>query len=258
MAEDKISSKTVAGSPNKGSCPETDTRGDSAELHHLLDAIFEQSGMDFRNYAYSSLKRRVWRRVIEEGTGTISGLQKLATVDPNCMERLLNSLTIHVSAMFRDPGFYLKLRERVLPVLRTYPFLRIWVAGCSTGEEVYSLAILLHEEGLYDRCRIYATDVRESVLRKAMAGIFSLSTMQEYTQNYQQAGGQRAFAEYYTADCESVVFRPFLRDNVIFAAHNLVGDASFNELLQSHTARTRPPPDPREPRYVWLFGIGTE
>jgi chemotaxis protein methyltransferase CheR len=207
----------------------TDVDGESTELRLLLNAIFERHGVDFRDYAYSSLKRRVKRQVVEEGAGTIPALQKLALADPACMERLLNALTIHVTAMFRDPGFYLALREKVLPMLRTYPFLRLWVAGCSTGEEVYSLAILLHEEGLYPRCRIYATDMREAVLSRARAGIFPLSVMQDYTRNYQQAGGRCAFAEYYTSDNKFVVLQPFLRENVVFAAHNLVGDASFNE-----------------------------
>jgi chemotaxis protein methyltransferase CheR len=205
------------------------TDAEAAELRLLLDAIFERYGVDFRSYAYSSLKRRVMRRVIEENTGTITALQKLVLEDRASMDRLLNSLTIHVTAMFRDPAFFLTLRETVLPVLRTYPFIRLWVAGCSTGEEVYSLAILLHEEGLYSRCRIYATDVREAVLDRARSGIFPLSMMRDYTRNYQQAGGQNAFAEYYTSDHEFVVFRPFLRENVIFATHNLAGDASFNE-----------------------------
>jgi chemotaxis protein methyltransferase CheR len=144
-----------------------ETDEESAELRGLLDALFEDCGLDFRDYAYSSLKRRVNRRVVEEGAGTISGLQKLALADPLCKERLLAALTIHVTAMFRDPGFYLALREKVLPLMRTYPFVRLWMAGCSTGEEVYSLAILLHEEGLYHRCRIYATDLYEAVLRRA-------------------------------------------------------------------------------------------
>jgi chemotaxis protein methyltransferase CheR len=202
---------------------------ETAELRGLLDAVFEHYGVDFRGYAFSSLKRRVLRRVMEEKTGTIAGLQQLVVADLAAMERLLTALTVHVTAMFRDPAFYVVLREQVLPVLRTYPFLRLWVAGCSTGEEVYSLAILLHEEGLYSRCRIYATDLRETVLEKARSGIFPLSVMQEYTLNYQQAGGRGAFAEYYTSDHEFVIFRSFLRENVVFAAHNLVSDASFNE-----------------------------
>lgn len=225
MTENK---KITQAGTNTGR-PPTGSDKESAELRLLLDAVFDRSGVDFRDYAQSTLRRRILRRVMEENTGSISGLQARALADPACMERLLTVLTIHVTAMFRDPGFYLALREKVLPVLRTYPFLRLWVAGCSTGEEVYSLAILLHEEGLYSRCRIYATDLRESLLDNARAGIFPLSAMREYTLNYQQSGGQRAFAEYYTADHEFVVFRPFLKENVVFAVHNLASDASFNE-----------------------------
>jgi chemotaxis protein methyltransferase CheR len=125
--------------------------------------------------------------------------------------------------------FYRIFREKIIAVLRTYPFLRFWIAGCSTGEEVYSLAILLQEEGLYERSRIYATDVSDLVLAKAKSGIYPLAAMQEYTRNYQGAGGKHSFAEYYTADSEFAIFRPALRENVIFAVHNLVGDASFNE-----------------------------
>jgi chemotaxis protein methyltransferase CheR len=207
----------------------TDDGEESAEVRDLLTAIFDRWGVDYRDYAYSSLKRRIKRRVVEEGAGTIVGLKKLVLADPACLERLLTALTIHSTAMFRDPGFYLALRAKVLPVMRTYPYLRLWIAGCSTGEEVHSLAILLHEEGLYHRCRIYATDLRESVLNKARAGVFPLSVMQDYTRNYQMAGGHRAFADYYAASSESVTFHPLLRENVVFGVHNLVGDASFNE-----------------------------
>jgi chemotaxis protein methyltransferase CheR len=202
---------------------------EAAELRDLLDAVFERYGIDFRDYAYSSLKRRVMRRVLEEQTGTISALRERVLSDRAVMDRLQVDLTIHVTAMFRDPAFFLAFQEKVVPVLRTYSFLRFWIAGCSTGEEVYSLAILLHEAGLYSRCRIYATDVSDPVLNKAKAGIFPLAAMQEYTRNYQKAGGQQAFAEYYTADSDYAIFRPFLRDNILFAAHNLSGDASFNE-----------------------------
>jgi chemotaxis protein methyltransferase CheR len=218
-----------AAAENTAAHRSDDTDGESLEIRLLLEALYERYGVDFRNYAHSSLKRRILRRVMEENSGTISGLQKLVFGDEACMDRLLTALTVHVTAMFRDPGFYLALRGQVLPVLRTYPFLRFWVAGCSTGEEVYSLAVLLHEEGLYSRCRIYATDLRETVLDRARAGIFPLSVMRDYTLNYQQAGGRCAFAEYYTAGQESVVFRPFLKENVVFATHNLVSDASFNE-----------------------------
>jgi chemotaxis protein methyltransferase CheR len=164
-----------------------------------------------------------------EGLNTNSGLQERALHDVACMERLLATLTVHVTAMFRDPGFYRAFRQKVVPALETYPFVRIWHAGCSTGQEVYSLAILLSEEGLYDRCRIYATDLSETVLRTAREGVFPLGSMKEYTENYVRAGGKAAFSEYYTARYDHAVFRPALRENVVFAPHNLVTDGSFNE-----------------------------
>src|SRR5205085_4763039 len=137
------------------------------------------------------------------------------------MEQLLLAVSVHVTSMFRDPEFFLAVRERVIPILKTYPFVRIWHAGCSTGEEVYSMAILLEEEGLYDRCRIYATDMNEYVLRKAREGIFPLASMQEYTANYLRAGGKRSFSEYYTSGYESAIFRSALKQNLVFAHHNL-------------------------------------
>jgi chemotaxis protein methyltransferase CheR len=202
---------------------------EATEVRLLIEALYERVGADFRSYAYSSLRRRILTRVSQEQTGTITGLQELVSRDPGGMERLLAALTIHVTAMFRDPMFYRVFREKIVAPLRTYPFLRFWIAGCSTGEEVYSLAILLQEEGLYDRCRIYATDVNDLVLDKAKGGIYPLAAMQEYTRNYQRAGGLQSFAEYYTADSEYAIFRPSLRENIVFAVHNLVGDASFNE-----------------------------
>jgi chemotaxis protein methyltransferase CheR len=131
--------------------------------------------------------------------------------------------------MFRDPSFYLAFRSVAVPLLRTYPFIRIWHAGCSTGEEVYSMAILLQEEGLYDRCRIYATDINEAVLKQAKAGIFPLERMQDYTQKYQQAGGNRSFSEYYTSGYEHAIFSSSLKQNIVFSQHNLVGDGPFNQ-----------------------------
>jgi chemotaxis protein methyltransferase CheR len=144
------------------------------------------------------------------------------------MERLLLDLSINVTAMFRDPTFYAAFREQVAPMLRTYPFTRIWVAGCSTGEEVYSLSILLHEEDLYDRTRIYATDINEAVLERAREGVFPLEKMKEYTENYIRAGGKRSFSEYYLAKYEGALFNRTLTDNVVWAPHNLVQDRSFN------------------------------
>jgi chemotaxis protein methyltransferase CheR len=199
------------------------------ELGLLLEGIFRRYGFDFREYAPASLRRRVWRRAHAEGVQTLSALQSLLLHDPACMERLLLDLSINVTAMFRDPSFYVAFREKVVPQLRTYPFTRIWVAGCSTGEEVYSLAILLQEEGLYDRARIYATDINESVVERARAGVFPLAKMREYTQNYIRAGGQRAFSEYYVAAYDDAQFQRSLVENVVFAQHNLVSDRSFNE-----------------------------
>jgi chemotaxis protein methyltransferase CheR len=199
------------------------------ELSLLLEGVYRKYGFDFREYAPASLRRRVWRRIYAEGLSTISALQDKLLHDPACMERLLLDLSINVTAMYRDPSFYVAFREKVVPLLRTYPFTRIWVAGCSTGEEVYSLAILLQEEELYARTRIYATDINESVLDRAGAGVFPLDKMREYTQNYIKAGGKRAFSEYYLAKYDGAQFQRSLVENVVFAQHNLVSDRSFNE-----------------------------
>jgi len=205
------------------------TAVDFEDLHLLLDYILEQTGLDFRGYALSSLRRRTARAVSDHGAGTISGLHQRMRADPTLLARVVEMLTVHTTAMFRDPVFFRVFRAQVVPVLRTYPFVRLWVAGCSTGEEVYSLSILLHEEGLAGRCRIYATDLSERVLTRARDGVFPLATMQEYSRNYQLAGGHQPFADYFTADSEWVVFRKHLRENIVFGTHNLVSDASFNE-----------------------------
>jgi chemotaxis protein methyltransferase CheR len=201
---------------------------EKVEVRLLTEGIFEHYGFDFRDYSYPSLRRRIWKRVYAEGLATVSALTDKVLHEPQAMERLLLDLSINVTAMFRDPTFYLAFRQKVVPLLRTYPFIRIWHAGCSTGEEVYSMAILLQEEGIYDRCRIYATDINEAVLQKAKSGIFPINTMQENTSNYIAAGGHGTFSDYYTARYDYAIFRPQLRENVVFAQHNLVTDASFN------------------------------
>jgi chemotaxis protein methyltransferase CheR len=206
-----------------------DSDDEAVQLKDLLNAVFKLYEVDFRSYALSSLKRRVMKHMHEEGLGTIRELQTRVLADAAALGRLVRALTVHVTAMFRDPAFYLAFREEAVPLLRTYPYLRFWIAGCSTGEEVYSLAILLVEEGLYERCRIYATDLSEQMIGRAQSGIFSVASMQEYTRNYQKAGGQRSFAEYYTADNDYVVVRSGLRRNIVFSTHNLVRDSSFNE-----------------------------
>jgi chemotaxis protein methyltransferase CheR len=199
------------------------------EIALLLEAIYRRYGFDFREYAPASLKRRLWRRASAERLQTMSALQDRLLRDSGCMERLLLDLSINVTAMFRDPSFYTSFREHVVPLLHTYPFTRVWVAGCSSGEEVYSLAIVLDEEGLLDRARIYATDINESVIEKARLGVFPLEKMQEYTQNYLKAGGTRAFSEYYLASYDGAVFDKRLVEHAVFAQHNLVSDKTFNE-----------------------------
>ena len=199
------------------------------EIELLLEGIFRQYGFDFRAYAFASLRRRIWKRIQAEGLATISALQDRVLHDRGALERLLHDLSVNVTSMFRDPGFYRAFRQQVVPLLRTYPFIRIWHAGCSTGEEVYSMAILLAEEGLYERTRVYATDINEGVIQQARGGIFPLERMQEYTQNYLRAGGTRSFSEYYTAAYDGALFLPSLREHVVFAQHNLVTDRSFSE-----------------------------
>lgn len=201
---------------------------ENLEIQLLLEAVFRHYGYDFRNYAPASLKRRIWSAIQAEKLTTVSGLQEKVLHHRDCLERFLLTLSINVTAMFRDPSFYLAFRTVAVPLLRTYPFIRIWHAGCSTGEEVYSMAILLQEEGLYDRCRIYATDINEAVLKKAKEGIFPLERMQDYTQNYQLSGGNRSFSEYYTSGYEHAIFSSYLKSNLVFSQHNLVGDGPFN------------------------------
>ncbi len=199
------------------------------EVELLLEGIYRKYGFDFRAYAYSSLRRRLWKRIVESGLHTVTALQERVLHNPAAMEQLLLDLSINVTAMYRDPHFYVAFREKIIPMLRTYPFIRIWHAGCSTGEEVYSMAILLQEEGLYDRARIYATDINEVVLQRAKAGIFPLDRMKEYTDNYIKAGGKRSFSEYYTAKYDNAIFNESLTKNVVFSQHNLVTDRSFSE-----------------------------
>ncbi|MGH8869513.1 MAG: CheR family methyltransferase [Actinomycetes bacterium] len=199
------------------------------EVDLILDGVFRRYGYDFRHYARASVRRRLWRRVHAEGVATLTGLLDRVLHDEPAMGRLLSDLTVNVTSMFRDPTFFSAFREKVVPVLRTYPFLRVWNAGCATGEETYSLAILLTEVGLYERSRIYATDMDEAVLRAAADGVFPLARMQQYTENYLSAGGSRSFSDYYVSGYDGARFDRGLLRNVVFAQHNLVSDRSFNE-----------------------------
>jgi chemotaxis protein methyltransferase CheR len=199
------------------------------ELELLLEGIYRRYGLDFRGYARASLRRRVWNMVQAHRLGSISALQGQVLHNASAMEVLLQNLSVNTTTMFRDPSFFVSFRQNVVPHLFSVPFVRIWHAGCSTGEEVYSLAILLMEAGLYERSRIYATDMNASVVERAKSGIFPLEHMREYTANYQQAGGSAAFSDYYTANYDHAIFKASLKKNIVFAQHNLVSDGTFNE-----------------------------
>jgi chemotaxis protein methyltransferase CheR len=199
------------------------------EIRLLLEGVWSCYGYDFRDYALSSIRRRVRFFMEEEGLSTITSVQDRVLHDALALRRFLRALSVNVTAMFRDPSFYRALREVVVPVMRTYPAVRIWHAGCATGEEVYSVAILLKEEGLYDRCRLYATDINEAVLRQAQRGELPLSSMRENTRHYIEAGGGHGFARWYKTRDDRAVLDPDLRRNIVFAQHNLATDGSFNE-----------------------------
>ncbi|WP_227939846.1 CheR family methyltransferase [Alkalihalobacillus deserti] len=199
------------------------------EIELLLEAIYRYYGYDFRNYALPFIQRRIWFRVRNEKLSTISALQEKVLHNPEVMERLFADFSINVTEMFRDPSFFKSIRTKVIPLLRENPSIRIWHVGCSTGEEVYSMAILLYEEGIYEKTQIYATDINTHILEKAKQGICSIDGMQLYTKNYFESGGERAFSEYYKAVGNRVVFQSFLKKNIVFAEHSLVSDQSFNE-----------------------------
>ncbi len=199
------------------------------EIGLLLEGLYRAHGFDFRDYSRASIKRRILGFMRLEKLETVSALQNQLLHDASCLDRFVLGLSVHATAMFRDPTFYSTFRRKAVPLLRTYPTVQIWIAGCSTGEEVYSLAILLQEENLYEKCRIYATDISPVVLRRAREGIFPLSAMREYTNNYHKAGGQHEFSDYYTAHYDNVIFNPTLKHNVVFSEHNLATDGSFNE-----------------------------
>ncbi|MBI4383930.1 MAG: protein-glutamate O-methyltransferase CheR [Nitrospinae bacterium] len=199
------------------------------EIRLLLEGVFQRYGYDFRDYALSSLKRRTRNFSAQEGVSTISALQEKILRDPELMERYLHALSVNVTSMFRDPGFYRAFREKVAPFLRTYPSTRIWHAGCSSGEEVYSMAILLMEEGLHEKTRIYATDFDEKTLQQAKTGVYPLQAMADHEKNYIESGGKRSLPDYYVARYDHVMFAERLRENIVWAQHNLVTDGSFNE-----------------------------
>ena len=199
------------------------------EIALLLEGVYRHDGYVFRAYAMPSLRRRIRQAAQDERVATVSALQDRVLHDPQCLQRLVLALSVNVTSLFRDPAAYRVLRERVVPLLRTYPKVRIWHAGCSTGEEVYSFAIVLEEEGLYDRCHIFATDMNEPVLKRAAAGEFPASALRDAAANYTRSGGTHALSKHYARLDGSFRLQPSLRRNIVFAQHNLVTDRSFNE-----------------------------
>ncbi|WP_107694850.1 CheR family methyltransferase [Leptospira borgpetersenii] len=200
------------------------------EIDLLLKAIFQRYGYDFRQYSEAHIRRRLMSRLVLSGFSNISEMRDQVLHDETFATKLLQDLSITVTEMFRDPDFYACLREKVIPILKTHPFVKIWHAGCSTGEEAYSMAIVLKEEGLYERSVIYATDFNELALNTAREGIFRNAAMKEYTINYQLSGGKGFFSDYYTSDQEMVIMNQMLKKNIVWANHNLVTDRVFAEV----------------------------
>jgi chemotaxis protein methyltransferase CheR len=207
-----------------------DAKINEMEVDLFLDTIFRRWGYDFRNYARASLNRRIEQRLAITGLKRISEMIPLVLHDQDFFESFLTDMSVTVTDMFRDPWVFKKIRETVIPKLRTYSRINIWHAGCATGAEVYSMAILLHEEGLLDRCRIYATDYNNESLSSAKKGIFPVKLMKAYTNNYIEAGGQSSFSDYYQASYDSACMVKTLRDRITFANHNLMNDGVFAEM----------------------------
>lgn len=200
------------------------------EISLLLEGIYRMYGYDFRGYSEASIRRRIVSWLAVSGFANLSQAQGAILRDRAQFDNFMQSITVNVSDMFRDPLFFRAIREQVVPHLKTYPFVKIWHAGCATGEEVYSMAILLREEGLQGHYRIYATDINEEVLDRARDGIYPLHNMKRFTENYQKSGGRQDFADYYTARYDHAILSPSLKKDIVFAAHNLAVDADFGEM----------------------------
>jgi chemotaxis protein methyltransferase CheR len=206
------------------------TRMADIEVRLLLEAIYSRYHYDFRSYAMASLKRRLSQACDSLGVATVSGLQERVLHEPESFSMLLQYLTVQVSDMFRDPDFFLALRKKVLPLLATWPSIKIWCAGCSTGEEAYSLAILLQEEGLLDRTIVYATDINAQSLRSAATGVYALDRLREFTENHRRSGGINSLSDYYHASGDAAIMDPALRRKITFSDHSLATDNVFSEM----------------------------
>lgn len=205
-------------------------RTEELELRLLLEAIFQQYHYDFRSYSQASLKRRLRQARERFQCASFSQLQHLVLHDATIMTEMLGFLTVQVSEMFRDPHYFQAIREKVIPHLRTYPSLKVWVAGCAEGEELYSLAILFREEGLEDRTLFYATDINGAALKRAEAGRYSVDRIPLFTENHRKSGGKSSLSDYYTAAYGSAVFDKSLRSRAVFSDHSLASDAVFAEV----------------------------
>lgn len=210
--------------------PGAEEKVEDIEIRLLLEALFVRYHYDFRNYAMASTKRRLRQARQQLGFSTFSALQERVLHEPAMLPRLLRFLTVQVSEMFRDPDYFRAIRERVVPHLRTYPSLKVWIAGCSEGEELYSMVILFREEGLEDRTIFYATDINHDALQAAERGIYPLDRVQLFTENHRKSGGKSSLSEYYQAAYGRVSFDRTLRRNVVFSDHSLVTDAVFGEM----------------------------
>ena len=200
------------------------------EIRLLLEGMQQVYGYDFRDYADASIKRRLSQWLAESPFDTFSAAQARLLREPELFMSLLQGITVNVTEMFRDPAFFKAIREQVIPFLKTYPFVKIWHAGCASGEEAYSMAILLNEEGMAGRFRMYATDIDEAVLQKAAEGVMPMAEMQKFTRNYQKSGGTGSFADYYTARYDRAILSASLKKDIVFAPHNLATDAEFGEM----------------------------
>ena len=200
------------------------------EIQLLFEAVFQRYGYDFREYGKAHEKRRVLHRLALSGLQSISELQNKILYDEKFFQIFLQDLSINTTEMFRDPAFFLAIRKQIIPILKTFPFLKIWHAGCSTGEEVYSMAILLEEKGLYKRTQIYATDFNQNILVRAKEAIYPAENMKDFTRNYIKAGGESSFADYYNARYDSAIIKQSLKENIVFSDHNLVTDSVFGEM----------------------------
>lgn len=229
---DHAAPESAKDKPVKKLLPDLSEHSDieDIEINLLLEGIYQKYGYDFRSYSRASIRRRIRQRLAGEDLLRVSQLQEQVLYDKEKFSLLLNDLTINVTEMFRDPLFYKAFRAQVVPVLHSYPSIKIWHAGCSTGEEIYSMAILLLEEGLSSRAQIYATDIDKNVLQKAKKGIYAASELALFERNYQEAGGKANFQDYYTLRYDNIIMSQALKKNVVFADHDLATDQVFGEM----------------------------